>query len=484
MCRFVQYIMRLKIIFFAAIFTICFTSLLAQPIAHRMKLLSNWNNPNLNKVDSINIWNDLTCWYDSINKREFVIAGSTDSIYFFDISNPNQIKLCDVKYGAVKFVINRDYEIYQHYVYCVSDQNRGALQIFDLQYLPDSVHKIYDDSTLAINTHSIFIESKSKRLYMCSNKYPNWKNGNGNESAMDIISLDTPEKPKFLAKLEVPKQANGDAVFRWVHELTARNDTAYISCGYSGMYIYDLRDLTKQKIISSIINYTAAGYNHSSSLDASGKHIMFTDEVPAGLPIKIFDINIIQAPRIESMFSSHTGAIPHNAYWMGNFAYVSYYHDGVYIYNLNDTKKPYVEAYYDTYPDNPSGVYKGYSGCWGIYPFLPSGNIVASDRTYGIFVLRADSGLMNTSENEKSILRLNIFPNPTTDELNIAFETSVKDNFNLVIYDLQGKISMQFDKKFDSNYLYKLDLSDLPNGIYTLQATGQKHLHRAKFIKN
>jgi hypothetical protein len=28
-------------------------------VAYRMQLLSNWNNPNLNKVDSINIWNDL-----------------------------------------------------------------------------------------------------------------------------------------------------------------------------------------------------------------------------------------------------------------------------------------------------------------------------------------------------------------------------------------------------------------------------------------
>jgi hypothetical protein len=103
-------------------------------IAYKMTLLSNWNNPNLNKVDSINIWNDLAGYYDSLTHKEYIIAGSTDSIYFFDITIPTQIKLLDVEYGSVKNVINRDYEIYQHYVYCVADQNRSLMQIFDLKY--------------------------------------------------------------------------------------------------------------------------------------------------------------------------------------------------------------------------------------------------------------------------------------------------------------------------------------------------------------
>jgi hypothetical protein len=163
--------------------------------AYRMTLLSNWNNPNLNKVDSINIWNDLVGYYDSLTQKEYIIAGSTDSIYFFDITIPTQIKLLDVEYGSVKGVINRDYEIYEHYVFCVADQNRSSMQIFDLKYLPDSVHKVYEDSSLAINTHSFFIEAKSKRMYMCSNRYGNWTKENGNESAMDIISIENPEKP-------------------------------------------------------------------------------------------------------------------------------------------------------------------------------------------------------------------------------------------------------------------------------------------------
>ncbi len=451
--------------------------------AYRMQLLGTWNNPNLNKVDSINIWNDLVGYHDSVTGKEFIIAGSSDSIYFFDISIPTQIKLIDVEYGSVKGVINRDYEIYQHYVYCVADQNRSAMQIFDLQYLPDSAHKVYEDSSLAINTHSIFIEAKSKRLYMCANKYPNWRNENRFESAMDIISLENPEKPTFLAKLKVPIRAEGDAAFRWVHEAHVRNDTAYLSCGYSGLFVYDLRDLNKQIILSSIVNYPKNGYNHSSWLNNTGKYIMFTDEVPAGLDIKIFDISILQAPRLESMFISNIGATPHNAYWVGSFAYVSHYSDGVYVWNIADVKKPYLVAYYDTYLQNAKGSYPlPYAGCWGVWPFLPSGNIIASDRTNGIFVLKPDSGLLGI-ENKTLHAFANIFPNPSSSEISISIESNYDDVLEINIFNLQGQLITRFQESFRSNHLYKKDISYLPNGLYMVEISGSNTNLRHRLLK-
>ncbi len=450
--------------------------------AYRMTLLSNWNNPNLNKVDTINIWNDLIGYYDSLTQKEYIIAGSTDSIYFFDITIPTQIKLLDVEYGSVKGVINRDYEIYQHYVYCVADQNRSSMQIYDLQYLPDSVHKVYEDSALAINTHSIFIEAKSKRLYMCSNKYANWTNGNLKESAMDIISLEDPEKPKFLAKLYVPVRSNGEAAFRWVHESHVRNDTAYLSCGYSGLFIYDLRDLNNQIILGTIVNYPQAAYNHSSWLNKNGNYLMFTDE-NIGSNIKIFDISIIQAPRIESYFISNTWATPHNSYWFGSFAVASMYHDGVFIWNIADTKKPQLAAFYDTYPQNAIGDYtKNFAGCWGVWPFLPSGNIIASDRTNGIFVLKADSGLLNTNEIQQTA-KANIYPNPANDVLNIAVETNYADNFVVTVFDLQGNAVKQFNQQFKSNYLYTENINDLKSCLYFLEIKGNKQVIRQKLLK-
>ncbi len=43
--------------------------------------------------------------------------------------------------------------------------------------------------------------------------------------------------------------------------------------------------------------------------------------------------------------------------------------------------------HYDTSPAYTGG---GYNGCWGVYPFFPSGTIVASDRQEGLYVFGAD----------------------------------------------------------------------------------------------
>jgi hypothetical protein len=267
-----------------------------------------------------------------------------------------------------------------------------------------------------------------------------------------------------------------------VHECYVRNDTGYLSCGTSGLYIYDLRDLNNQQIIGSIVNYSGSGYNHSSWLNKNGNYIMFTDE-NMNLPIKIFDISIIQAPRLESTFISNTWATPHNAYWYGDFAVVSHYQDGVFIWNIADTKKPVLAAYYDTYPQNAVNDYtKNFAGCWGVWPFLPSGNIIASDRTNGIFVLKADSGLLNTPEIKQNI-RANIYPNPSNEEINISIETNYNDAFKIQILNVQGQIVREFTPEFKSNYLYTENVNDLKSGLYIVEIIGSKNILKQKFWK-
>ena len=67
--------------------------------------------------------------------------------------------------------------------------------------------------------------------------------------------------------------------------------------------------------------------------------------------------------------------------------YISYYHDGVQVYDVSDPELPERIAYYDTYEDNNGNGYSGYNGAWGTYPYLPSGCILASDGSYGLNTL-------------------------------------------------------------------------------------------------
>ena len=104
----------------------------------------------------------------------------------------------------------------------------------------------------------------------------------------------------------------------------------------------------------------------------------------------------------------------HNLIIKDNYVYVSHYHDGLWIWDISNPSNPVVVGNYDTYlPDD----HDSYRGAWGVYPLLPSGNILISDMQSGLFVLSPpESENSNTVEFNNEI---SIFPNPFHDELNI-----------------------------------------------------------------
>ncbi len=447
-----------KLRFFVSFALLCCGNIgSAQNISDKITLLGHWNKPELPRLNGYQIWNDLTGYYDSLSKKEYIIAGSTDSIYFLDVSNPTQIRVCDVADGKAKNVVNRDYECYSHYAYCVSDNgNKGSLQVFDLQYLPDSVHKVYDSDSMSVNTHSIFIDAKSKRLYLAINRLRL-----GGVVALDIMSLENPAYPLWMGRLEVPTYADGGPLFKNVHEVYVRNDTAYCSVEYMGLWIFDLRDLKKQRLINFIRDYPENGYNHSSTLDASGKNILFTDEIPGGLAIKLYDISDLGNPKLLSLFRSNPKATAHNSYWIGNYAYVSYYHDGFYIFDLRDKSNPSVAGYYHTSAWPPS-TYDGYKGCWGVYPYLPSGNIAVSDMGEGIFILKVDSSITGMNQKaEKPIIEL--WPNPFADKIKLNNIPKTIETPEIKLYNSNGELVLH---KILSGATFELETGNLEKGMY------------------
>lgn len=440
--------------------------------AYRIKKRSNYNNPELPKVDGTDIWNDLTGWHDPRNNKEYIIAGSTDSIYFFDITNPDSMVLLQVRGGGSVYAKNRDFEVYDHYVYCVSDQafGAGALQVFDLNFLPDSVHEVYHSDVLGKFTHTVFIDKPSKRLYMPMNSKAS------GFSALDVLSLDNPEQPSFLMKLDVPQKPGGGFLFSRVHEMYARNDTAYLSCEDAGLFIFDLRNPNQQQLIGSITSYPDRGYNHSSWLDSSGRYLMFTDE-NMGLDIKIYDLKNMSDPVFVSQFNSSTLAMPHNAYWLNDFAWVSSYHDGVVVYNIRNPANPEKVAWFDTHYEVPE-LYGGYKGCWGVYPYLPSGNIIASDLTTGIWVLTPEKDLLSAPKIQSEQLTIQLYPNPTSSQLTIQGLPISSEKTKVFVWSVLGNLVMQTELE---PHQTQFQLPNLHEGIFILHMQTEKGLVVKRF---
>jgi choice-of-anchor B domain-containing protein len=445
--------------------------------AWNLKLLSHYQDANLAKIGN-QIWSECTGYADTLTHKEYAIAGSVDSIYFFDITNPSIMKKCDVETGLNR-ATNRDFEIYDHYMYCVSDNvvggnGLGALQIFDLQYLPDSVHKVYESTVTGNNAHTIFINPKSKRLYKCSNRFGN---PTTLSTPMDVFSLEDPLNPTFIATLNTPNDVR-------VHEVYVRNDTAYCSLGNSGLYIYDMTDATQPKLLGSITPpYPENAYNHSSWLDSSGKYILFTDENPEGTGLKIYNVsNDIFNPTITGAPFRDYGS-PHNAYWVGRFAYVSMYYGGVNIYDLDTVTKPKLSAYYHTFTN--AHTQSVYEGCWGVYPFLPSGNIIASDMNTGIYLLKPSANLA-ISDAVPSLSAITAFPNPFTKNITISLTSTEKQSAYLLVYDLQGKIAAERVVELTSGYneLQMEDLQNSSNGVYIMKLISTHGVYHQSIIKH
>lgn len=342
---FFEYLYSMKKILISIIITIAYLNSNAQDSLN-FTSLSTWTSPDASA------YNDI--WGYSSNGREYAIMGSNWGTHFIDITNPQTPVEINSFIGDNSNVIWRDYKVSGNYAYGVADNFGNSLQIFDLSNLPISVTKIYDNDSLSSSSHNIFIEND--RVYLPSNR------NSGGINALDILDISNPTNPKHLFTM-------GNAYFGncggCLHDIYVKNDTAYCSAGTSGLYIYDLTDINNPTLISSIIGYSEAGYNHASWVDEDGVTMVMADETH-GSGVKTFDLTDITNPIELDVFRTYPGAIPHNPFVRGTEAYISYYHDGMQVFDISDPSNVTQKAFYDTYPSNAPNNHGGYEGDWGV----------------------------------------------------------------------------------------------------------------------
>lgn len=449
-----------------------------------LEFCSRWTNDRLPKVGD-QIFNDI--WgYAAPDGREYAIIGSTDSTYFVEVTDPYHPVVRDAEAGKFNAAVHRDFKTYSHYAYGVCDEGFSSLQIFDLQYLPDSVHKVYDSDSLVVKSHNIQIEGN--RLYVCAHKYWNVDRTPGS-CPMSVFSLEDPVRPKLLAHIQ-PQSAGTTLMFDYVHDVYVKHDTAFMSTGDPGLFIYDLRNPSQPVFIQSITPpYPGNGYNHSGWLSDDGNYYVFADETH-GSPLKLTDVSTIHGHRnpelpIVSVFGSHSdeGSIPHNPFIKGNYIYVSYYHEGVVVFDMSNPANVVKAAQYDTYPQNnnkSNNKYGGYEGCWGVYPFLPSGTIVASDMQNGLFVLKLD-----TFPVFSDTVSIKLLSNPFRQNIQVQIGLNQAKPFSMRLMDMQGKIieSNNFAGQHGTSVYEWQPSAEIRNGVYILEVKAADFQKILKIVK-
>ena len=84
-----------------------------------------------------------------------------------------------------------------------------------------------------------------------------------------------------------------------------------------------------------------------------------------------------------------------------------------------------------------------------------------------------------TFNSNNNSLNINVYPNPTKNNLNITFDNSRDSNFSYYLYDSQGRIC-QFEKDSESN---NIQLNNSLNaGVYTIRVVVKNKVGTASII--
>ncbi len=418
-----------------------------------------------------NTYNEI--WGFVQNGREYAVIGSTEGTHIFDVTNPINSTMVDFVRGThfgfeTSQIVHRDFHDYNGYLYMVSDEGSSSLQIADLSYLPDSVSLVYESNSFFSRAHNIFIDSATAHLYAL-----------GTNQFIEILDISNPGNPILLFESINDAPAWGSTV-GYVHDAYVRNDTAYLN-GEDGLYIVDFNDMNNPQLIGSLTTYEQSGYNHSGWLHENGTVYALGDETH-GMDVKLLDVsnlsNIQLIDTIDNAVNPNL-SIPHNQVINGNILYVSYYYDGVYAFDITDPQNAFITGYYDTSPI-PNGL--SYKGNWGVYPFLPSGTLLASDMQEGLFVINQDK-IISVNEIKEKEERFKIYPNPTTNYFTILNLHENSFDFNLAITDISGKLVYETQLNLKSYEKNKIELPiTINSGIYFVKMWNNRYLQTEKLM--
>ena len=162
------------------------------------------------------------------------------------------------------------------------------------------------------------------------------------------------------------------------------------SNGPDGVEIVDVTDKFAPVMLSAG-TYPQLAYAHQGWLTEDHRFFLLGDEIDElkfNVPtrIHVFDVSDLDAPVYVFAYEATTASIDHNLYIVGNRVFQASYTSGLRVLEFGDlANEELMEiAFFDTFPTSDA---PNFSGAWGAYPYLPSGTVIVSDGTNGLFIL-------------------------------------------------------------------------------------------------
>lgn len=301
-------------------------------------------------------------WGYSAGGREYALVGASQGMIVIDITNPDAPQQIVQIPGPNN--LWKEIKTYGHYAYIVSEGGMG-LQIVNLANLPSpnlAYKSYYGDGAIAnqLNKgHALHIDTTKGFVYIYgSNLF---------SGGPVVVNLNPdPYNPTYAGRFNQ---------LGYVHDGYADNDTMFSSHIYAGQFaVVDMTNKAAPQLLAT--QTTPGAFTHNTWLTPDRKTILATDEVNNSV-LSAYDISDLTDIRLLDQIQSNPGSnsVVHNTHILGNYAVTSWYRDGFTIVDITRPDNLVQVGNYDTY----AGSGSGFQGCWGVYPYFPSGTVIASN---------------------------------------------------------------------------------------------------------
>ncbi len=307
--------------------------------------------------------------------REYAVIGTRIGTAIYLLTDPKKPKKVAFIPGSRS--IWREMKSYKDYVYVTIDNVPDGLLIINMKNAPDNITWNLIKPQAPVDPLMPGLVERCHTIWIDENGVMYLSGCNVNRGAVVMYDLKAnPESPKYLGALKTG----------YSHDNFARGDTVWSSDIYDGkVSIIDAKNKANPVLLNSIT--TTSRFTHNSWLSDNGKYLFTTDE-RLNASIDAYDVSNLNNIELLDVFTAAAtrgrGVVPHNTHYLKGFLPTAYYTDGVKIVDASRPSNLVEVGSYDTYP-GPDG---GFSGVWGIYPYFPSGLLIASDIQTGLWVFK------------------------------------------------------------------------------------------------
>ena len=342
---------------------------------------------------------DVWGWRDPKTGREWALVGLSSGTAFVDVTQPRAPRVAAFLPTSTVASPWREIRTYRGSALVIADGALAhGLQVFKL----DRLRKLRGERNVVTESarylgfgsaHNIHVNERSGTAFVV---------GAMECASGGILMLDVRQagRPRPLACHAWPEQSYVHdlqcVTYQGPHRAFRGREICFASTG-DALWIVDVTRRDAPRTLSRQ-SYPGRGYAHQGWLTTDHRYFLMDDELDERsqeLPTRtyLWDVRDLTAPAQFAVHEATTNAVDHNQFVVGRLGFQANYHAGLRILDLRRVAGGELReiGFFDVSPQSDGT--ETFGGAWGVYPFLPSGNVLVSAIDRGLFVLRPSAAI-------------------------------------------------------------------------------------------